>query len=127
MSSSVCNNFVATVGTFDGLHRGHQQILQRLLNEASARHAQALVVTFDQHPRQVLGHLNDDFCLLSTHDERLNLLASSGVDKVQELTFTPDVASLSACQFLEQYLVKYTERLYSIGLVPVFFLNSRVK
>ena len=106
MTSDVCNAFVATVGTFDGLHQGHRQLLQRLIREADVRKSRSLVVTFDSHPRQVLGRADGDFRLLSSHDERFRLLASSGVDEIRQLTFTPEVASLSACQFLEQFLVR---------------------
>lgn len=105
MSSTLCDTFAATVGTFDGFHLGHQQIVRRLVEESSRRGMKSMVVTFDQHPRQVLGKTDNGFRLLTSCQERREMLLASGVDEVRELHFSPEMASLSACQFFEQFLV----------------------
>ena len=96
---------VCTVGMFDGVHRGHQLILQRLREVAAERGLRPVVVTFDRHPRVVLGHTDNGFRLLTTVEERTRLFAHHGMDcGVETLTFTPDMARLSACEFYDRVL-----------------------
>lgn len=96
---------IVTVGMFDGLHVGHRSIVASLNAKASELGLNPIVVTFDKHPRQVLGA--SDFRLLTTLDERLDLLDSCGAESVALIQFTPQVAQLSACQFVEQYLLTH--------------------
>lgn len=98
---------VCTVGMFDGVHRGHQLILQRLREVAAERGLKPVVVTFDRHPRVVLGHTDNGFRLLTTNEERAWLFAQHGmshIGDVETVTFTPEVAQLSACEFYETAL-----------------------
>ncbi len=91
---------VATVGMFDGVHKGHRHILKLLRAEAERRGLEPCVVTFDTHPRIVLGKTGDDFRLLTTTEERIELLKESGIEHVEVLHFDKETASLSACDFL---------------------------
>ena len=108
-----------TVGMFDGVHRGHQHILALLRQEATRLGLTPVVVTFDLHPRQVLGggvggvDVNQ-FYRVTTNEERYALLERFGIHHVLELHFTPEVAALSACQFFEQILL---QRLHAKALV----------
>lgn len=90
-----------TVGTFDGVHRGHTALLSPML--AQARHAgvQTVVLTFYPHPAIVLGRRSGAFCLTSP-DERANLLLMAGVDIVITEPFTPELSTVSATAFVQQ-------------------------
>lgn len=94
---------VATIGFFDGVHRGHQFLIANVREEARKAGLPSLVITFDRHPRQVLSQ---DYQprLLSTLDRKLQLLSLTGVDNVAVLHFTKEMAALSARDFMQQIL-----------------------
>jgi riboflavin kinase/FMN adenylyltransferase len=87
-----------TIGVFDGVHRGHQKVIRRLMEGAHANGAQAVVVTFWPHPAFVLG--GGEVKSLATPDERADLLGSFGVDVVLTHPFDLDVAHQSALEFM---------------------------
>ena len=87
-----------TIGVFDGVHRGHQVILQRLVEGAHAAGSPAAVLTFATHPAVVLGHR--DLKCLTTTEERAGLLGALGVDVVITHPFDKKVAGLSAAEFM---------------------------
>jgi riboflavin kinase/FMN adenylyltransferase len=94
-----------TIGSFDGLHRGHQAIVEQLTTGAHQAGALAVVLTFHPHPSVVLGkRLSAQY--LTTPDERAELLAALGVDLLVTHPFTPEVASRSARDFL-RYLQRH--------------------
>jgi riboflavin kinase/FMN adenylyltransferase len=88
-----------TIGVFDGVHRGHQEILTNLTAGAHENGAPAAVLTFWPHPAVVLGK-RSDLKSLSTPEERADLLGALGVDVVITQPFTPDFAKLSALDFM---------------------------
>lgn len=94
---------VVTVGTFDGVHRGHQDVIARLVRRAAERRLRSVLVTFDPHPLDVL---NPEIAprLLTSPRERLELLAASGLDYVAVLPFTRDLAAYEADQFVDLVL-----------------------
>ena len=94
---------VATIGFFDGVHRGHCSLLSQVVRQAAQRNRQSTVVTFDIHPRQLV---NPDFqpLLLTTLDEKLQLLSMQGIDRVALLHFDEQMASLSARDFMSVVL-----------------------
>ena len=96
---------VATIGFFDGVHRGHQFLISHMQKQAQVEGRKAMVITFDRHPRQVL---QSDFqpALLTTTDEKLQLLSETGIDMAALLHFDKAMASLSARDFMEQILLK---------------------
>lgn len=96
---------VATIGMFDGVHRGHCYLLKRIIEIARGQGVESTVITFDRHPRQVL---NSDFqpSLLSTFDEKLLLLSKTGVDNCIILPFDEHMASLPAHDFMQQVLLR---------------------
>lgn len=87
-----------TIGVFDGVHLGHQQIIQKLVNEAHAQNEPALVLTFDPHPANVLS--GQDIKCLTTPDERADLLAGLGVDYVITQRFTRDLSAATASEYM---------------------------
>ena len=95
---------VASIGNFDGVHLGHQEILSAVVAEARKLGAQAVAITFDPHPEQFL-HPAAAPRLLTPLDERLRLLAFTGVDAVLVLPFDQAMALLPAREFVRGILV----------------------
>ena len=94
---------VATLGFFDGVHRGHQHLIQQVTAAAQRDGLDATVITFDTHPRQTL---QEGFQpqLLNTFDERLIRLTTTGVDNCAILHFDKALAALTAREFMQQVL-----------------------
>mgnify|MGYP004631659765 FL=1 len=90
---------VATIGFFDGVHRGHRFLINQVKQLAEENGIQSMVVTFDRHPRQVL---HSDYMpqMLSTLAEKVDLIRSTGVDRCEVLPFNEQTASLSARDFM---------------------------
>lgn len=100
---------MVTVGMFDGVHMGHRHLLAALLEGAATMGLHPVVVTFDKHPRLVVRNTRGDdkpVGLLTTLEERMAALASCGVPTVVMVHFTEALASLTACQFTRQYLLR---------------------
>jgi len=95
------NNSWLTIGTFDGVHLGHQSILKKLTAGAHAEGVPAVVLTFHPHPAAVLRDRKGAF-YLTTPEERAELLAEAGADVVITHPFTPEVASQSAQEFIHR-------------------------
>src|SRR5829696_5827346 len=95
---------VATVGTFDGVHCGHQDVLGRLKRRAAASGRPSLLVTFEPHPLEVLNPEAAP-ALLTTRDEKLALLEQSALDIVAIVQFTAELAQRSATEFVEEVLL----------------------
>jgi riboflavin kinase/FMN adenylyltransferase len=95
---------VAVIGNFDGVHLGHQEILAAVAAEARERGARAVAITFDPHPEQFLRPERAPR-LLTPMDERLRLLASTGIDAVLVLRFDATLAALPARAFVREVLV----------------------
>lgn len=94
---------VATIGFFDGVHRGHRHLIREVTERAHNAGMESAVVTFDRHPRQVV---TPDFVpkMLSTMEEKLTLLAMTGVDHCIVLPFDCDMALMSARDFMQKIL-----------------------
>lgn len=96
---------VATIGFFDGVHRGHQFLIANVMEEARRRGLASLVITFDRHPRQVLNQAYQPQ-LLTTLERKLQLISLTGVDNVAVLRFSKEMASLTAREFMGQVLAE---------------------
>jgi len=94
---------VCTVGTFDGVHRGHQLVLERLAERARARGLPAVLVTFDPHPLEVVNPSAAP-PLLTLGDEKVEVLAESPLDYVVVIPFTPTLARYEAEDFVDLVL-----------------------
>ncbi len=94
---------VATIGFFDGVHCGHRFLVKQVTDYAAAHGLDSLLVTFDRHPREAMQH---DYRprLLSTSAEKYALLSTTGADACAILPFTPELAALTACEFMQQVL-----------------------
>lgn len=104
---------IVTIGTFDGVHIGHQKIISRLTSVGKDKHLKSIVLTFFPHPRMVLQK-KSDIKLLNTIEERRHILESLGVDQMVTKTFTQDFANLSAEEFVKSILVDSLQAKYII-------------
>lgn len=95
---------VTTIGTFDGIHIGHQKILKRVVTLAQKQGYEPIVLTLFPHPRMVLQK-DDSIKLLNTIDERISLLKSLGIKEVIVKTFTKEFANLSAKAYVKDILI----------------------
>jgi riboflavin kinase/FMN adenylyltransferase len=95
---------VTTIGTFDGVHIGHQKILKRVVNLAKEQDYIPIVLTLFPHPRMVLQK-DYSIRLLNTIDERIDILKSFGIEKVVVKKFTKEFANLSARDYVKNILV----------------------
>ena len=95
---------VVTVGTFDGMHRGHALVLERSADQANQAGCASLVLTFDPHPLDVVNPSAAP-PLLTLWEEKLEAISQSRVDQVAVLPFNADLAALTAEQFVDRVLV----------------------
>ncbi|HXF99501.1 MAG TPA: bifunctional riboflavin kinase/FAD synthetase [Bacteroidota bacterium] len=101
-------NSVVTVGTFDGVHLAHQEILREVVHRARMREGRSIVVTFDPHPKEVVGTFAEPIHLLTTIEERVKLVQEFGVELMLILEFTYEFSRQDARTFYEKYLVNGT-------------------
>lgn len=96
---------VVATGFFDGVHLGHREVIKTLVSSARKKGEEALVVTFDAHPRTVLQQDAGRLRLLTTPQERERLLLSLGVDKVETIPFSRQFASMDAESYIRNVLL----------------------
>jgi riboflavin kinase/FMN adenylyltransferase len=96
---------IVTVGTFDGVHKGHRVVIDKLHDLKEKFGCRSVVVTFDPHPQLILKNRSNEIKLLSTTHEKLEMFQVLGVDVVYVLRFTKEFSSTSAEEFLKKYLV----------------------
>lgn len=99
------NNPIVTIGTFDGVHQGHRQIINRLNKIKKETGGETFIFTFDPHPRQVLFPNQTDLKLLTLTSEKLNLLEQAGIDHVLVYPFTKEFSQQSAHSYIKDILV----------------------
>ncbi len=98
LEAATFQNSWLTIGVFDGVHRGHREIIQKLVSDAHAHHAPAILLTFDPHPATVLT--GREMRCLTTPDERADLLGALGVDVVITQRFTSDLSTATALEYM---------------------------
>jgi len=94
-----------TVGTFDGVHEGHKSLISTLVSEAKKCKARSVLVTFDPHPRDIIN-LQHSLGLLTTLEERAEILSDLGLDEMVVIPFTRDFSLLSSSEFIKQFIVE---------------------
>ncbi|MBU1148080.1 MAG: bifunctional riboflavin kinase/FAD synthetase [Candidatus Omnitrophica bacterium] len=97
------NKFAASIGIFDGVHRGHQKILKKLYKETSRNNAKSLLITFDPHPRNIL---KSKIPLLISLSHRLTLIKDFGIDFLKVIRFTRKFSRLSGDEFITKILMR---------------------
>ena len=98
-------NPVVTSGTFDGLHLGHQKILNRLQELAKSKGGETVILTYWPHPRLVLQPNNKSLRLLSTFSEKISQLKEMGIDHLIILPFTEEFSQMSSEEFIGKILI----------------------
>ncbi|MBL7699481.1 MAG: bifunctional riboflavin kinase/FAD synthetase [Chitinophagaceae bacterium] len=101
----VFNKAVVTIGTFDGVHLGHQKILSQLRAAAGKIGGESVIITFNPHPRKIVYH-KQAVPLITTLEERIERLASSGIDHLVIVPFTHDFAEQEPQAYVESFLKK---------------------
>ena len=99
------NNAVITTGTFDGVHKGHRVILDKLRSIADEVNGETVVLTFFPHPRMVLYPDDNDLRLINTIDERKQLLAEAGIDHLIIHPFSKEFSKISSLDFIRNIIV----------------------
>jgi riboflavin kinase / FMN adenylyltransferase len=103
----VSSKTVVSIGTFDGVHLGHQAIGKRLVEKAKEINGKSLILTFWPHPRLIVSPNNqEDIKLLSTIEEKIELIAEMGIDYLLILPFTREFSEMSAEKYLEEVLLE---------------------
>ncbi|MDE1191278.1 MAG: bifunctional riboflavin kinase/FAD synthetase [Arachidicoccus sp.] len=97
-------NAVITIGTFDGVHRGHQKIIKQLKEEADVVNGESIIITFDPHPRKIVQQ--EPLFLLNTLSEKLHLLEECGMDNVIVVPFDKKFSSQTAEEYVKDFLVE---------------------
>ena len=98
---------VVTIGSFDGVHHGHQRILERLGEIAAAVDGETVVITFEPHPRLVIAPDDGSLRLLQTIEEKCRLLAACGVAHTVVVPFTKAFSEQSPAAYIRDFLVRY--------------------
>ncbi len=98
-------NAVVTIGTFDGVHYGHQKIVKRLCEMAKSSGGESVILTFFPHPRMIIDPENQDLKLINTIKEKAEILENLGVDHLIITPFTRDFSNLSAAEYIEHILI----------------------
>jgi len=97
-------NAVITIGTFDGVHEGHQKIIDALISEARSVKGEAIIITFHPHPRKIVNP-NEHLQLINTLPEKIQLLKNTGIDHLVIVPFNEQFASQQANEYIENFLI----------------------
>lgn len=99
-------NSVITIGTFDGVHKGHQKIISRMEEVSRQVRGENIIITFHPHPRIVINPQDNSLRLLNTIDEKIALLARYGVNNLVVVPFSRGFSEQTAGEYIENFLVK---------------------
>ena len=99
-------NSVVTIGTFDGVHLGHQKIIAQMKQQAAQQAGETVIITFYPHPRKIVREGVPAIQILTTLAEKLSLLEDFGIDNVVVVPFNESFAQQSASQYIEDFLWK---------------------
>lgn len=100
-------NAVVTIGTFDGVHLGHRQIIRQMKDEAAQVNGETVIITFHPHPRKVVSSVPGDIRLLNTLDEKIMLLEQAGIDHLIVVPFDNYFATQTADEYVQDFLYRH--------------------
>ena len=117
-------NAVITIGSFDGVHKGHISIIHRIRELARQNEGESVMITFDPHPRQIIYPQDHSLRLLTTLREKIGLLRDSGLDHLVIVPFTFEFSRMEAEEYLHKILVsRFNPSIFVIGYDHRFGLN----
>ncbi len=116
---------VLTIGSYDGIHRGHHDILSAVVNHAHARKVPSVLVTFDPHPRHILDPNADKLSLIMSLDQKMDIVHSLGIEIVYIINFTQAFSKTTAKEFLEKAIIPFFNPEYIIVGYDHHFGNNR--
>lgn len=119
-------NAIVTIGTFDGVHLGHQAILKDMVKTAKEIGGETVVITFYPHPRYVLNINAANLRFITTQEEKLKLLEKSGVDNVVVVNFTKEFSRVSSEDFIRDYIIKHINPVKLVIGYDHHFGNNRM-
>ncbi|MEI8142054.1 MAG: bifunctional riboflavin kinase/FAD synthetase [Chitinophagia bacterium] len=100
-------NAIVTMGAFDGVHKGHQQIIQRMKQLALNEQGETIIITFHPHPRKVISSVPGEIKQLTNIKERIQLLEVAGIDHLVIINFDYQFSNRTAEQYVEDFLYQY--------------------
>ena len=100
-------NAIVTMGAFDGVHKGHQQIIQRMKQLALNEQGETIIITFHPHPRKVISSVPGEIKQLTNIKERIQLLEAAGIDHLVIINFDYQFSNRTAEQYVEDFLFQY--------------------
>ena len=99
---------VLTIGSFDGMHRGHMEIIKDVKLKADRKNIPSVVITFDPHPKSILqSKVQKNWSILTNTDKKLELLEQSGIDYVLLVPFDLEFAKITAKDFMDSFIIEY--------------------
>ena len=98
---------IVTMGAFDGVHKGHQQIIQRMKELAQKVQGETIIITFHPHPRKVISSVPGEIKQLTSIKERIQLLEAAGIDHLVIINFDYQFSNMTADQYVEDFLYHY--------------------
>ncbi len=117
-------NAVVTIGTFDGVHLGHQEVFKQMKSEAKKINGETVVITFYPHPRLVLGSDNSDLKFIKTQEKKVKHIEKAGIDNLIIIEFTKKFAETSSKDFIENFIVDHIHpKVFIIGYDHQFGSN----
>ena len=119
-------NAIVTIGTFDGVHLGHQAILKDMVKTAKEIGGETVVITFYPHPRQVLNINAANLRFITTQEEKLRLLEESGIDNVIVVNFTKEFSRVSSEDFIRDYIIEHINPVKLVIGYDHHFGNNRM-
>lgn len=117
---------VITIGSFDGVHQGHRELLRKVCDIAEAKNLTSIAITFHPHPRQIVTPKDDSLRLLHSLEEKLDAMRESDIDYVIIVPFTIEFSQISPRQYIESFLIKLFNPVHIvIGYDHKFGLNRQ--
>lgn len=117
---------VLTIGSFDGVHNGHQKILERVKELAAEYDGESIVITFHPHPRLIIYPKDKTLQLITTIDEKIDLFKRFGIDNLVIIPFTVEFSQQSADEYIQKFLVeRFSPKGIVVGYDHKFGLNRQ--
>ena len=118
-------NAVVTIGSFDGLHKAHREIIQQVCSLAIAQKGHSVLITFDPHPKSILDPTSSSIKLLTTLEEKIQLLSSTPLDYLVIVPFSFEFSQMMPEEFVENFLIRqFNPSALVVGFDHRFGLNS---